>query len=237
MGNHHHHVRTVGAHLRHVLAGGFGDVVNGDFAAQVGFIPGHDLRRHKADIADFQRVLAAVFIDHVRFFNQIRSKHRFLGLNVDDIGVNVREFRTRQRFVQIIQTVVELVVAEVAHRVVEQVHRFIHRVRIALLQPFCCRVVAHWATLNNVAVIHQHAVLHLVASGVNQARRADQAELLGGGIFVVIKIHHIAMKIGGFHDTEVHRRRIDAGGDQRGQKRCAKLDHQRHPFFRSKTQI
>ena len=72
---------------------------------------------------------------------------------------------------------------------------------------------------------------------IGNESRAHQAELLGRGIFVVIKIHHIAMKIGGFHDSEVHRCRIDAGGDQRGQKRCAKLDHQRHPFFRSKTQI
>ncbi|MNE59958.1 hypothetical protein D3C80_1550790 [compost metagenome] len=39
-------------HFRYVAFGGFGDVVDGHFPLQVGFVPHQDLRRHKADIAD-----------------------------------------------------------------------------------------------------------------------------------------------------------------------------------------
>ena len=138
-------------------------------------------------------MLAAVFVDHFGLFNQVRGKQRFLGLNVDDIGVNVREFRPGQRFMQIVQSVVEFMVAKVAYRVVEQVHRLVDRVNIALFQTFRRHIVAERAALNHVAVIDQHAVFHLVTCGVNQTCRTHQAKLLGGGIFVVIKIHHIAM--------------------------------------------
>ena len=193
MGNHYHHVGTIGTHLRHVVTRGFGDIVHRHFTAQIGLIPGHYLRWHKADIANLQRLLMTVFIDNLGFFNQIGRKQRLFGLNIDDIGVNVREFGASQRFVQIVQPVVEFVVAEVADAVIEQIHGLINRVYIALFQPFGRHVIAHWATLDNVTVIDQYAVFHFVASGINQARGAHQAELLGGGIFIVIKIHHVAM--------------------------------------------
>ncbi len=236
MGNYHHHVCAVGAHLGHVLTRGFGDVVHRHFAAQIGFIPGHDLRWHKADIANLQRLLVTVFIDHLSFFNQIRRKQRLFGLNVDDIGINVREFSACQRFMQVIQTIVEFVIAEVTDAVIEQVHGLINRVNIALFQPFGRHVIAHRAALDNVTVIDQYAVFYFITSSVNQARGAHQPEFFGGGIFVVIKIHHIAVQISGFHNAEIHRCGIYAGSNQRRQKRCAKLDHQRHPFFRSETQ-
>ena len=87
-------------HFRDKLACGFGNVVDGDFAAEIGFIPGHNLRRYKTDIANRQRLRFAVAILYLGILNQIRRKHRFAGFNVDDIGVYVGEFRAGQRFVQ-----------------------------------------------------------------------------------------------------------------------------------------
>ncbi len=52
-----HNIRAFFTHLRYVFTRRFGDVVNGDFAGEIGFIPGHDLRRYKTDVADFQRLL------------------------------------------------------------------------------------------------------------------------------------------------------------------------------------
>ncbi len=44
---------------------GFRNVIDGNFAcAQIRFIPNHDLRRNKADIADFQSLRVAVFINN-----------------------------------------------------------------------------------------------------------------------------------------------------------------------------
>ncbi|CSP57754.1 Uncharacterised protein [Shigella sonnei] len=43
------------------------------------------------------------------------------------------------------------------------------------------------------------------------------------------------MQISGFHDTQIDRRCIHTGGNQRGQERCAKLNHQGHPFIIGNT--
>lgn len=94
------------------------------------------MRRHKADIADFQSLRVAVFINNVRLFNQIRRKARLLGFNVDNIGVNVKEFRAGQRVMQIVQTIIKLMVAEVSNRVIQSVERFIDWVNITFFEPF-----------------------------------------------------------------------------------------------------
>ena len=109
MGHDDHHIRPFRPHLRHVFARGFGNIVDGYFPVEVGFI-GHDLRRYKTDIADFQRLFYRP-VDNLGLFNQIRGEERLLRLNVDDIGVNVREFCPCQRVVQVFQAVVKFMVA------------------------------------------------------------------------------------------------------------------------------
>ena len=231
MGNDHDHVRAFFTHFRDKFARGCGNVVDGDFAAEIGFIPCHNLRRYEADIANTQRLRFAVAILNLGILNQIRRKHRFAGFGIDDIGVHVGEFRAGQRFVQEVEPVVKLVVTEVPHRIVQGIHRFIDRVNIALFQPLRRHIVAQRAALNDVAVIDQHAVFGFLACFFNQGCGAHQAKFFRGAVFVIVKVHHITVQIGGFHDPQIDRRRIYAGGDQRGQQRCAKLNHQWRPFL------
>lgn len=69
---------------------------------------------------------------------------------------------------------------------------------------------------DQVAVIDQYAIFDFIAGIVNQACGAYQSELFRGGVFVIIEIHHVAMQISGFHDTQIDRRCIHTGGNQRG---------------------
>ncbi len=94
-----HQIGAFLTHLRHILTCSFRNVIDRHFAAQVGLIPGHDLRRYKTDITNLQGLCFPVLIDHGRLFDQIRSEQRLIGLNVDDIGVNVREFGSGERHV------------------------------------------------------------------------------------------------------------------------------------------
>ena len=165
--------------------------------------------------------------------NQVGGEHRFAGFGIDDIGVHVREFRPRQRFVQEVEAVVEFMVAQVADGIIQGVHRLIHWMNIALFQPPGGHVVAQRAPLDHIPVIYQYAVFRFCPRLFDQGGGTHQAEFLRGGIFVIVKVHHIAVQIGGFHDPQVDRCGADAGGDQRGQERCAKLNHQRRPFFMS----
>ncbi len=73
---------------------------------------GHDLRRHKADIADAQGVDLTVAVHDPGILDQVRRKHRFAGFGIDDIGVHVGELRPGQRLVQEVETVIELMVAQ-----------------------------------------------------------------------------------------------------------------------------
>ena len=132
VGDDDHDICAFLAHLWHILTRGFGDVVHGHFAGEISLIPRHDLRRHKADITDFQRLFFTVLIDHFSLFDQVRRKERLFGFNVNDIGVNVREFRASERIVQIIQPVVKFVITEVAHRVIQGIQRLIDRVNVTL---------------------------------------------------------------------------------------------------------
>ena len=213
----HHHICAFFTHFRHILTRGFGDIVDGHFAAEIGFIPGHDLRRHKTDIADTQRLRFAVAILHRRFFNQVRRKHRLTGFGIDNIGVYVGKFRPGERLVQEIKAVVELVIAEVTYRVVQRIHCLIYRVDITAVEPFGGHVVTQRTSLNNIAVIDQHAVFDFLAGLFYQRSGAHEAKFFRCGVFVVVEIHHIAMQIGGFHNSQIDRRGVHAGGNQRGQ--------------------
>ena len=231
VGDNDHNIRPFFTHLRYVFTRRFGDVVNGNFAGEIGFIPGHDLGRYKADVANFQRLLFTVLINNLGLFNQIRGEKRLFGLNVDDIGVNVREFCACQRIVQVFKTIVEFVVTEVADGIIQGVHRFIHRVDLAFFQPLCRHVVTQRTPLNQITVVDQHAIFYFIAGGIDQTCRAYQSEFFRRGIFVVIEVHHIAVQIGRFQNTQIYRRRLHARCNQRRQERCAKLNHQRSPFF------
>ena len=148
VGHNDHHICAFRPHLRHVFARRFGNVVDGYFPVEVGFIPRHDLRRHKADIADFQRLFFTVLVDNLGLFNQVRGKEGLFRLNVDDIGINVREFCPCQRIVQVFQAVVKFVVAQVADGIVQRIHCPINRMDLAFLQPLRRHVVAERAALN-----------------------------------------------------------------------------------------
>ena len=228
--NHHHDIGAFFSHFRNVFACSFRNVVHRDFAAEVGFIPGHNLRWNKADIANLQRLLVPFLVDHLSVFDQVRRKQRLFGLHVDDIGVNVRELRSGQRVVQILQTVVEFMVAEVTHRVIQGIQRLIYRVSFARFQPLGRHVIPERAALNQIAIINQHAVFDFTTRSVDKTCRTYQTEFFSRCIFVIIEIHHIAMQISGFHYTQIDGRGIDAGCNQRCQKRCTKLNHQGHPF-------
>ncbi len=102
---------------------------------------------------------------------------------------------------EIIQTVVKFMVAQITYGVIEGIHRGEHRVNIAVLQALRRHVIAQWAALNQIAVIHQHAVGGLAARGVNQRGGAHQAKFFRRGIFVIVEIHHIAVQIGGFENS------------------------------------
>ena len=95
-------------------------------------------------------------------------------------------------------------IAEVADAVVQRIHCLVDRMDLALLKAFRRHIVAERAALNNIAVIHQHAVLYLLTRGMDQRRGAHQPELFGRGIFVVVEIHHVAVQIGGFQQTEIN---------------------------------
>lgn len=56
MSDHYHHISPFRPHLRDIFARGFGNVIDRHLAVKIGFILCHDLRRHKADIADAQGV-------------------------------------------------------------------------------------------------------------------------------------------------------------------------------------
>ena len=142
MSDHYHHISPFRQHLRDIFARGFGNVIDRHLAVKIGFIPGHDLRRHKADIADAQGVDLTVAVHDPGILDQVRRKHRFSGFGIDDIGVHVGELRPGQRLVQEVETVIELMVAQVADGVIQGVHRLIYRMYIALFEPFCRHIVA-----------------------------------------------------------------------------------------------
>ncbi|MNY43534.1 hypothetical protein D3C86_1785020 [compost metagenome] len=69
-------------------------------------------------------------------------------LNVDDIGINVREFCPGKGHVEIIQAVVKFMISKVADGVIQGIQRLVDRVDITLFQPFRRHVVAERTTLN-----------------------------------------------------------------------------------------
>ncbi len=126
MRNHDYHISAFRAHLRYVLTRGFSDVVDFHLAAEVGFIPCHDLRRHKTDIADAQGYGVDHHYPEPRYPESGRGVNiGFAGFEIDNVGVNVGEFRPGQRLVQEVETVVEFMVSQIADGVIQGVHRLI----------------------------------------------------------------------------------------------------------------
>ena len=142
MRDHDHHISPFRPHLRDIFARGFGNVVDRHFTAEIGFIPGHDLRRHKTDIADAQSMGLTIAVHDPGILDQVRRKHRFASFGIDDIGVHVGEFRPGQRLMQEVEAIIEFMVAQVADGVIQGIHRLIHRMHIAFFQPFRGHVVA-----------------------------------------------------------------------------------------------
>ncbi|MNE37629.1 hypothetical protein D3C80_1314880 [compost metagenome] len=223
----HNQIGALFAHFRHVTFSRFGDVVNGDLALQIGFIPHQDLRWHKADITDAQTMFFAVTVFYRRIDDNVRSEQGFLCFSVDHVGIDIREFGTGNGVFQVIEPVVELMVADIADHIIQGIHRLIHRVYITGFQALGRHIIAERAALNNVAVVHQHRIGCLLTGLFNQAGGAYQTEFIGRFILVVIEVHHVAVQVGGFQHAQIDRCRLCGGAHQHseGRQRQRTLHH------------
>ncbi|MNC69385.1 hypothetical protein D3C75_1200650 [compost metagenome] len=84
-------------------------------------------------------------------------------------------------------------ITDIAHHIIQGIHRLVDRVQVAGFQALGSHIVSHWAALDDVTVIDQYAVGHLLASVLDQAGGAHQAEFIGGLILVIVEVHHIAV--------------------------------------------
>ena len=125
-------IGTLCAHLRHITACRFGDVIDPHLALQIRFVPHHDLRRHKADIANFQSLLFAVAINHRGGFDDVGGKKRLAALHVNHVGIHIRKAGACQRFFQVGQAIIEFMITEVADAVIQRIERLIDRMNLAL---------------------------------------------------------------------------------------------------------
>ena len=224
--NRNHQIGTLFTHFWHVTFCGFGDVVNRNFALQVGFIPYQNLWRYKADIANSQSMFFAITVFYRCIDDNVRCEQGFLRFSVDDVSVDIREFGSSNGIFQVVEPVVEFVVPDVANYIVQGIHRFIHWVYITGFQAFGRHIVAERAALNNVAVVDQHRISRLLACLFNQAGGTDQAEFIGWFILVVIEVHHVAVQVGGFQHAQIDRGRLRRGANQHGKGRqCQRTLH------------
>ncbi len=132
VGNSDNQIGALRAHLRHVAASRFGDVIDAYLALQVGFIPHHDLRRHKADITYLQGLRLAFAINHRSGFDEVRGKQRFAALHINHVGVHIGKTRACQRFFQVGQAIIEFMITEVTDTVIQRVERLVDRMDLAL---------------------------------------------------------------------------------------------------------
>ena len=158
-------------------------------------------------------MLAAVLRDHCLVEDQVLVEVRLIvagvviAVVVEYVGADVREVCAREAAAQEIETVVELVVADIADVVVEQVHCLVNRVNLALVETALTgNEIAERITLQQVAIIGEHAVMHFGARLADQCGCARQAITWVRGVLVVVVIDDVHVEIRGLHDPEVYGR-------------------------------
>ena len=119
MRDHHHQLRALGAHLRHVFSGHLDHIAHHHAAFQIGFVPLHDLRRYQADHPDFQcveltlGVLELPLKQHIRRKGVFGTGAVFVAVVQVDVGVDIRKIGPLDCAAQERQAEVELVVAQI----------------------------------------------------------------------------------------------------------------------------
>ncbi len=184
-------------------------------AGEVALVPLHDLRRHEADDADAQPLLAARFVDHL-LVEDHPGLHQRRAVGLDEVGADEGEFRAAQREAEEGEPVVEFVIAQRGAGVVERVHAREHGVDVAGLHAALVGdEVAHRAALDQVAIVEQHAVLRFRAGGGDQRRGARQADRVVGLVAVIIVGQHVDVQVGGLQQPQLDPRLLGERGRAR----------------------
>ena len=132
----HHQLRPFGAHFRHQAFGHFYHVPGADFSLQVGFVPLHDLRRHKTDNADFESVPPTLCIGKLALQNHVgREGVCARGCAAfEHVGADIGKPGPGHGTAQERQAKVKLVVAQVGSVVTQRMHDLVGRVYFAVFQ-------------------------------------------------------------------------------------------------------
>ena len=223
----HDDLRAFFLHLRHPGLGGFHDVARGDVAFEVAAVPGHDLRRHEADEADFDGMLGAGTVDdrlvedHIGLHQGLVGGRRSACLG-GDVGADHREGRAGQGLHQEVETVVELVVAEGRGVEAHGVHRGDDRVDIAFGHAlFIGHVIAHRVALQEVAVVEQHRVGGLGANVGDMGGGAGEAHRVDRFVAVIVIGHDMDVQVGRLHQPQMRLARGRPGRERMQQDETA----------------
>jgi hypothetical protein len=216
-------------HLRHVFLRRLDDVERVDLAHEVRGVPGHDLRRQKADEAELDSVLGTcAILEHLGDDAVGGEVGRTVGL--DEIGRHHGEFRAGERLVEELEAVVELVVAERAHFVAQRVHRRDHWVRLVVEALLVGDVIAHRIALDDVAIVDEDGIAGLGADLLDDCRGAGEAQGVVRRIGIIVVREDGDMDVGGFHDSEVRLARRRKNGERMeddGGSRCGGAGEER----------
>ena len=219
---------ALAAQFGHMPLRGVHDVLGRHLAGQIALVPLHDLRRHEADDADAQPLLAPGFV-HDLLVEDHPGLHQRRAVGLDEVGAHEGEFGAAQREAEEGEPVVELVIAQRGAGVVERVHASEHGVHVAGLHAALVGdEVAHRAALDQVAIVEQHAVLRFRARGGDQRRGACEADRVVGLVAVIIIGQHVDVQVGGLHQPQLDARLLGERGRARQNGRaenCPGSDH------------
>ena len=233
MGQRHDQIDPFGAQPGHPGLGRLDDVADGDLPFQMRAVPLHDLRRHKPDDADADRM------DRARPVGQFAVDHRIgrhqgpvlvrggAGLG-HHVGADDGIARARQAGAQKLQPIVELVVAQRSAVIAQGVHPLDHRVgRVTLHPALVCDEIAHRVALQEIAVVEQHGIRGLGADGADQGRGPRQAQGVGRRVRVIVVGPDMRVQVRRLHDAQMRLPRLGPRGigvqcdkRQAGHPRC-----------------
>ena len=173
------HVGTRLAQGRYQATRRCDDILGDKAAVEEVTVPAHDLRRHKADDPDSERLRPTRAVRQAAVEQDIRWQERAalpgrIG-DAPDIGQNEGEGRRADGLFQKRQAEVEVVVAQRGRIVAKRVHGGDHgmeAVRADLAR--LCQRVGLWTALEQIAVVKQQRARHLGPCGADQAGGAHQ---------------------------------------------------------------
>jgi len=212
----------VGAVLAHLRNPGFGrldDVAGGGVAGQVTGIPGHDLRRDKADQADPDLMPGAGAIGDGAVNDDIRLEEQIIVARIGgeralgQIGADHWEVGAGDDLEHEVEAIVELVIAERAAVITQHIHGGNHRVHVAFLHAALIGdVVTHRISLQEIAIVDEDRVAGLGADLVDDRGGAGQSHAVVGLVAVIIIRKDMHMQVGGFHDAQMRLIGVGARG-------------------------